>query len=165
MLILLPVLSFLVTFLVLTGHNGNRTEVQADWRHSFLQAAVTLGGYMVIYSEVLSLFHALARPWMAACWSIALVAVLWFGWQKGILKKGVELVWQQIRSLRTFDISMVIFLGVILLALFVVAVKSPPNNTDSLNYHMSRVMHWAQDRSLRHYPTAYEAQLINPIYR
>ncbi len=164
MLILLPVLSFLVTFLVLTGYNGNRTEVQAGWRHSFLQAAVTLGGYMVIYSEVLSLFHVLARPWMAACWSIALVAVLWFGCRKGFLKKGVELVWQQIRSLRFFDISMLILLGVILLALFVVAVKSPPNNTDSLNYHMSRVMHWAQDRSLRHYPTAYEAQLINPIY-
>jgi hypothetical protein len=164
MLILLPVLTFFVTFLVLTGFNGNRTEVQTDWRHSFLQAAVTLGGYMVIYSEALSLFHALSRPWMAVCWGIALLAALWYGWQKGLLKKGGKLVWQQISSLHCFDFIMVIILGVILLALFVVAVKSPPNNTDSLQYHMSRVMHWAQDKSLHNYPTAYEPQLINPIF-
>jgi len=164
MLILLPVLTFFAIFLVLTGYNGNRIEVQAGWRHSFLQAAVTLGSYMVIYSEVLSLFHALVRPWMAVCWGIALLAVLWYGWRKGLLKKGVELVWQQISSLHRFDFIMVIILGVILLALFVVAVKSTPNNTDSLLYHLSRVMHWAQDRSLRFYPTAYEAQLINPIF-
>jgi hypothetical protein len=164
MLILLPALTFLVLFLVLTGHNGNRTEVQAGWRHSFLQAAVTLGGYMVIYSEVLSLFHALARPWMAACWGIALFVALWYGWRKGLLKKGVELVWQQTSSLHRFDYIMVIILGMILLTLFVVAVKSTPNNTDSLLYHMSRVMHWAQDQSLRFYPTAYEAQLVNPIF-
>ena len=164
MLILLPVLTFLATSLVLTGYNRNRTEVQAGWRHSFLQAAVTLGGYMVIYSEVLSLFHALTRPWMVASWSIALIAILWFGWRQGLLKNGRILVWQQIRSLRFFDIVISILLVVILLTLFVVAVKSPPNNTDSLLYHMSRVMHWVQDRSLGHYPTAYEPQLFNPIY-
>lgn len=164
MLILIPALTFLVTFLVFTGYTGSRTEGQAGWRHAFLLAATTLGGYMVIYSEILSLFNALTRPWMAACWSIALVAGLWFGWRQGHLKKGGELVWQQIRSLRFFDIIMLILLGMILLALFVVAVKSPPNNTDSLQYHMSRVMHWAQDQSLRHYPTAYENQLIHPIF-
>jgi Dolichyl-phosphate-mannose-protein mannosyltransferase len=164
MLILLPVLTFFAIFLVLTGHDGNRSEVQADWRHAFLMAAVTLGGYMALYSEVLSLFHALVRPWMAACWGIALFATLWYGWRKGLLKKGLELVWQQISSLHRFDFIMVIILGLILLALFVVAVKSTPNNNDSLLYHMSRVMHWAQNRSLGFYPTAYEAQLINPIF-
>jgi hypothetical protein len=164
MLILIPAITFLVTFLVLAGYSGSRTEVQAGWRHSFLLAAITLGGYMVIYSEVLSLFNALSRPWVAICWGIALVVALWFGWRKGLLKKGGVLVWQQIHTFRFFDFTMAILLGVILLALFVVAVKSPPNNTDSLYYHMSRVMHWAQDQSLRHYPTAYEHQLINPIF-
>jgi hypothetical protein len=113
---------------------------------------------------LLSLFHALERSWMAACWGIVLVPVLWFGWRKGLMKKGGKLIWQQIRSLRSFDFIILTLLCVILLALFIVAVKSPPNNTDSLFYHMSRVMHWAQDQNLNHYPTAYEHQLINPIY-
>jgi hypothetical protein len=164
MLILFPAFTFLITFLVFTGLGGNQPGVQAGWRHAFLQAAVTLGAVMVIFSELLSLFNALSLPWLAICWGIVLLAVSWMGWQRGLLKKGAGLVIQQIRSLHSFDLAMSVFLGLILLALLFVAVISPPNNTDSLLYHMSRVMHWTQDRSLRHYPTAYEAQLINPIY-
>ncbi len=164
MLFLLPVLTFVVAFLVLTGYTGSRPEVPSGWRHSFLLAAVTLGGFMVIYSEVLSLLHALALPWIATCWGIALATSLLFGWRQGLLKKGGELFWLQFRSFHFFDISMTLLLGAILLVLFVVATRSPPNNTDSLLYHMSRVMHWAQDQSLRHYPTAYDAQLIDPIF-
>ncbi len=164
MLILLPVLTFLATFLVLTGYTGSRKGIPSGWRHSFLLTTVTLGGYMVIYSEILSLFHGLALPWIATFWGIALVTALWFGWRQGLLKKGGELLWLQFRSFRFFDVSMVLLLSAIILALFVVAIKSPPNNTDSLLYHMSRVMHWAQDQSLSHYPTAYNAQLINPIF-
>jgi len=164
MLISLPVLTFMVVFLVLAGYNGRRTEIPSAWRHSFLLTTVTLGGYVVIYSEVLSLFHALALPWIATCWGIALAITLLFGLRQGFLKKGGELLWLQFRTFHFVDIGVVLFLGAILLVLFVVAVKSPPNNTDSLLYHMSRVMHWAQDQSLRHYPTAYDAQLIDPIF-
>jgi hypothetical protein len=164
MLILLPVLTFIVAFFVLTGYTGSRTEIPSGWRHSFLLTTVFLGGYMVIYSEALSLFHALALPWIATCWGIALTITLLFGLRQGFLKKGGELFWLQFRTFHFFDIGMVLFLGAILLVLFVVAVKSPPNNTDSLLYHMSRVMHWAQDQSLGHYPTAYDAQLIDPIF-
>jgi hypothetical protein len=164
MLILIPVFTFIITFLSFTGLGGSRSGVQVGWRQAFLQAAVSLGGYMVIFSELLSLFNSLSAPWIATCWGIVLLVVGWFGWQRGLLKKGADLVVQQIRSLRSFDLAMSAFIGVILLALFFVATISPPNNTDSLLYHMSRVMHWVQDRSLHHYPTSYEAQLINPIY-
>jgi hypothetical protein len=164
MLILIPALTFIAAFLVFLGYTRSHKEIPSGWQHSFLLTAVTLGGYMVIYSEVLSLFHALALPWIVACWGIALVAVLWFGWRQGLLKKGGEVTWHQIHSFRFFDICMVLLLGAILLTLFDVVIKSPPNNTDSLLYHMSRVMHWAQDQSLRHYPTAYDAQLIDPIF-
>lgn len=81
MLILVPALTYLVTFLVLTEYNRNRTEDKAGWWRCFLLTIPpTLGEYMVIYSEILSLFNALLRPCMATCWGIALAAALWFGW-------------------------------------------------------------------------------------
>jgi hypothetical protein len=49
-------------------------------------------------------------------------------------------------------------------ALLAVAWISPPNNVDSLLYHMSRVVHWAQDHGLQHYPTARDHQLLKPIW-
>ncbi len=40
----------------------------------------------------------------------------------------------------------------------IVARFAPPNTFDSLNYHMSRVAHWAQNHSVAHYPSGMELQ-------
>jgi hypothetical protein len=48
--------------------------------------------------------------------------------------------------------------------LLAIAWVSPPNNTDSLQYHMPRVVHWAQEGAIAHYATAYEPQLTLPIW-
>ncbi|HEY3349498.1 MAG TPA: glycosyltransferase family 39 protein [Thermoanaerobaculia bacterium] len=51
----------------------------------------------------------------------------------------------------------------ILLSLFLLtltaAVVYPPNNYDSMIYHAARVMHWAQQGSVAHYPTSILLQL------
>jgi hypothetical protein len=46
--------------------------------------------------------------------------------------------------------------------LLLIAWEAVPNTTDSLLYHMSRVVHWAQNKSLQHYPTQYHPQHWNP---
>jgi hypothetical protein len=63
-----------------------------------------------------------------------------------------------------FEIALALGISGILLLLFIIAVVSPPNNVDSFIYHMSRVVHWAQNQSLRHYPTYRDHQLIKPIW-
>lgn len=164
MLIILPVLTFFLSFFILFGHYGSQGDNRSDWRNAFLISAVFLAGYMVIFTEILSLFRALTQASIALSWSIALVITLILGWRSNLIKKGVSLAWQQIRSIHGSDYVFLIITFAIIATLFVVAIKSVPNNTDSLQYHMSRVMHWAQDKSLAHYPTAYEPQLFNPIF-
>jgi len=45
-----------------------------------------------------------------------------------------------------------------------IAFLSPPNNWDSMTYHMSRVMHWIQNRGIEFYPTNILRQLhSNPF--
>ena len=41
----------------------------------------------------------------------------------------------------------------------VIAVLAPPNNWDSMTYHMPRVAHWSQNGSVAHYPTHILRQL------
>jgi 4-amino-4-deoxy-L-arabinose transferase-like glycosyltransferase len=41
----------------------------------------------------------------------------------------------------------------------IIAVVAPPNTWDSMTYHMSRVVHWIQNRSVEHYPTGIIRQL------
>jgi hypothetical protein len=47
----------------------------------------------------------------------------------------------------------------ILAATLVVALVSPPNNWDSMTYHMARVANWIDHRSVRDYPTHILRQL------
>ena len=48
-------------------------------------------------------------------------------------------------------------LGIIL----VIALASPPNNWDSMTYHLPRVMHWASQHNVRYYPTSIDRQLYS----
>jgi hypothetical protein len=68
-----------------------------------------------------------------------------------------------IRSLDCFPAMTLAAFSLIILLLLVIVVIAPPNNMDSLLYHMSRVMHWAQDQSLAHFPVGFEVQLTHPI--
>ena len=53
--------------------------------------------------------------------------------------------------------------GLIVIAIALIAIVAPPNNWDSMNYHMTRVVHWIQNQSVAHYPTSYTPQLYqNP---
>ena len=81
----------------------------------------------------------------------------------GWLQRGVRRLSDELHSLDRFTTVTLVVFSVICLLLLVVVVIAPANNMDSLLYHMSRVMHWAQDRSLDHYPVAFEVQLTHPI--
>jgi len=101
---------------------------------------------------------------VSVSWSVALFGLAWLGWRKGLFAAGLHYLRASWRRPDRFDVAVALALGFILVLLLLVALISPPNNNDSLQYHMSRVMHWAQNQSLRHYPTAFEPQLFNPIF-
>ncbi len=52
----------------------------------------------------------------------------------------------------------------IVVVLFVIAVVAPSNNVDAMQYHLPRALHWLQNGSLRHYPTARIMQDIRPYW-
>jgi hypothetical protein len=163
-LILLPVLTFLALFLdLLHGQEGGAQDF-AGWRRPFLLAALLCGGWVVIVTEGLSLFSALARGWVAALWAVALLAAVVFGSRRGLLRIDLAKLRNSLQTTAWPERLILAGLACVVVTLFLVAWVSPPNNTDSLQYHMSRVVHWAQNHSLRHYPTAFEPQLYSPIW-
>lgn len=166
MFILLPLLSFALLFLLLLEVQERSQQIPTGGiPAAFLKSAALLGGYMVFFSEILSLFHGLTRLGVALGWGIALLGVAAVGFRKGWIGAGAARLIQRLRTWRWngWNISYGVLLGVILTLLFVVAIVSPPNNDDSLQYHMSRVMHWAEQGSLRHYAAVYTPALTLPI--
>ena len=163
-LILLPLAAFALCLAAILGE-----EVQSEppWLAvggAFLRAAILWGTFVALSSEILSLFHAITRIGIALSWLAALTSVGWIGWRRGSLQRGLE----RLRSLPApggmGDRALLVGMAVLAGSLLLVAWISPSNNVDSLQYHMSRVVHWAQQRSLAPYATAYVHQLGNPIW-
>jgi hypothetical protein len=140
-----------------------RQTLGAGWRVALLQASLLVGSWLVVQSELLSLVKALTQPGVMLAWLLALGAAAFLGWRTGLLAGGWRSLRNSFRSLTRLEWSFVSALGIILLPILLVALLSPANNTDSLLYHMSRVVHWAENHNLAHYPTAYEPQLFNPV--
>ena len=162
MLIFLPLAAFGVGFLLLLAKHSSKSGPNEDWRGAFLKAVIAWGAGVAVLSEGLGLFGALRLPWIALGWFAVLITLAVLGVRRGILSIG----WRTLASVRVpegrWDRGLLGGLAALLLALLVVAWISPPNNVDSLLYHMSRVMHWIQNGSLRHYAASYHHQLFMP---
>jgi len=163
MLILLPILAFIALFLHLLsrGEGGGQS---GSWQRIFLLSAAVWGGTLTVVTEGLSLFSAINQLWLAVTWLIILAGICWLGWRTGSIGASVRILKAYRVEFSLAERLILAAMAVIGLVLLVIGWVSPPNNVDALLYHMSRVVHWAEYHSLRHYPTAYNHQLLKPIW-
>ena len=159
---ILPILAFLFAFTIIL-----RTAkfVAAGRLHgAFVLAAVAWGAFVTLVTELLSLVGgltpgAVSAVWLVACAVLGLMALrtdaLLFAW--GRLK-------ETLLGLGVVERVSITAIGFICAALFAVALISPPNNFDTMFYHLPRVLHWQQNASLRPYPALVDHQLNKPIW-
>ncbi|HPH95023.1 MAG TPA: hypothetical protein PKW33_02355 [Anaerolineaceae bacterium] len=159
MLLLLPLTVFIALYILFSAYQRQKNRPDTDWRSPLIQTAATWGAWMTLTSEGLSLFHGLNAFMVSLSWAAALVWVLIFGWRLGLLRLPPGRI-----GLTRFDGLALAGAGLVMSLLLVVAILSPTNNNDALQYHMPRVAHWIQNGGLQHYVTAYDPQLMNPIW-
>ncbi|MFQ5922467.1 MAG: glycosyltransferase family 39 protein, partial [Anaerolineales bacterium] len=141
---------------------SDRDSEKDGWTTPLMVAAAYWGAFILLISEILSVFNALTALWVTSLWTLTLVGLVGLAVWTGTWRNSLRDLWDGSSKLRErFPLSILPFvtLGALL---FVIALLSPANSTDSLRYHMPRVLHWAQNASLRHYSTAYQPQLWNP---
>ena len=98
---------------------------------------------------------------------------VFFGWlipSFGLVAVGTHLVRRRAETklprpqfvLRPQESFLLIGILVVLLLTALVAWYSPPQTWDSLNYHVARVAHWAQQATVAHFATGIEVQNSRP---
>lgn len=151
-LAIIPALAFTCLLVFLKNlHTEDQT------RRLTLQVAILWSCYLVLSIEILSIFRAITLPGLVIMWSLPILAFLaWFGYKKS---SGDKVRWPgfQLPTSWWNKFLLILICGVLLLTA-VVAWVTPPQTWDALSYHLSRVAHWAQNRSVWHYATGIDRQ-------
>lgn len=134
---------------------------ERDWRESILAAYVTVGVLISISTEIMGAFHAINSTAILSFWLSILVITLLL-----VIRYRTKKTRQPF-SLKTaggFECAVLITLSVYYLVTLLIALIAPPNTNDSLQYHMSRVMHWVVNQSVGFYATPIDRQLWMPPF-
>lgn len=161
LLMSLPIIAFACLWYVTTFSE------KEDWRVGFLQAAILWGSATLLITELLSVFAAIRPATLALTWTLVITYSLHII-RRHILEGGESpvLVTRRLFALPAGNgwwIVPLVPAAAIAIATAVIALIAPPNNWDSMTYHMSRVEHWRANGSVMHYSTNVVWQLyLNP---
>jgi hypothetical protein len=156
MILLIPV-SFLLLFLIFRSSS-------LDLRESAIRAYLVLFLIAAVVTEILSTFDGINFQTLAVTWFFfvsvfGVIAILSFRRNPLKLKEQFQPSKERIRENFTWLEGLILFaIALILVLTLITAVYSPPNNFDSMTYHMARVVHWIQNQSVHFYPTAITRQ-------
>ena len=147
--IFFPIIAVFVLAYVIYGYWKN-----VLYREAFLSAAVMFGFFAITSAELLGVFHALTPSVFQCLWLFVVLLLILFGahtWRR----RGFSFshFWSSLFTLTLFEWSCVFILLCIFVTTAFIAFVSPPNNYDSMTYHLPRIMHWAAQASLQNYLT------------
>jgi hypothetical protein len=154
---LIPVAAYLCLIIFLFNHNQG-----GDFRQILLRSGILFAIYIILVEEILSLFHGITRAGLIASWLLLILVIV--AYFVRLKLGGQDLHLPHIALPAGWSGWLLLLLIVfVLVTTFIVAWLSPPQTWDSLSYHLSRVAHWAQNRSVAHYTTGIERQnSMNP---
>lgn len=161
MFIFLPLLSWIAIFWLI---NKNRT----DWRESLILTSTYWGIFIAIITEFLSVFNLITFGWILATWGLICIVLIYIWFRLNSQNPKILEINNYFQTNKNTQIPSLLKLllcsvGFIVATVGLIAIIAPPNNWDSMDYHMSRVAHWIQNHSIAHYPTNYTPQLYqNP---
>lgn len=124
-------------------------------RLNILKAMVLFGFFVFAGTEILSLFHWLNFKGVAAYWLLTAV-ITFFRIKANRPVSRSKFKPEEFSKSELFIFSAT---GLIIALLGVLAVIAPPNNYDSMTYHMGRIPHWIQNQSISFYATNITRQL------
>jgi len=165
LLALLPLVALFLLWMLLLSLHSEDKESDFLWQETLIKASLYWLVYFALGTELLSLIKGLTTLGVVVLWSVAVAALVVVTIKRKSLPKG----WMKARShihfpRKPFEIAALACVVAILLIVLITGILSPPNIHDVLTYHMTRVMHWVQNKSLVYFPTSITYQLWHPPF-
>jgi 4-amino-4-deoxy-L-arabinose transferase-like glycosyltransferase len=161
----------LATFFFLVLGLYRRFASRLILREAFLLAAVAWSVMLILLTESLSALEMLSFPCLSVAWIVMTVFAIGLCVFTSVDSKAdaqsldlSQKFVQVFEKLKHFDMLLFGLIMVVLICTALSAGMAPPNNWDSLVYHMGRIPHWIENQSIAHYPTQIKTQIYYPPF-
>ena len=133
------------------------------WRVAFLAASATWAVWLLFLTEFLSGFQEVTRLWIASGWiTFCLVCFLLILRLPAKMPTAVQgSPSSEFQDVDPLGKILLLSIAMILAVTLLVAIISPPNTDDVMEYHLPRVVMWASNQSVQFFPTFDFSQLIH----
>jgi hypothetical protein len=161
MYILLILLAFILLSISFYGLeiNSYKNGFLFDLRLAVIKAFIGIAFFSYLTCEILSIFNVFSFNYVFISWLLINSIIIYLNKEK--IKLNVFSIFSQkiVIPKKERNILYFIFLLVIL-PLLLLAIFIPPNNWDSMAYHLPRVEHWIQNKNIYPYPTNIVRQVL-----
>ena len=160
MSVILIFISFFLSFLYFIQiETINNKILLFNKREAFIKSSILISILSYIFCEIYSIFNILNFLSILISWSLVFGVLIYLVFKKNfkfslisfsIFNKSIEFKYKIITS----ALFLIILFPLLLLAAFI-----PPNNWDSMAYHLPRIQHWIQNGNIYPYPTNITRQI------
>ncbi len=149
-------MAILLLFIFLIGIINYTFQKKKSLSSAFIYSTFLLSISTIVITETSSFFKAYNYTSSVIYWSILTVTITYFNLKKQYLKITPYLTWYKENKKTS------LFFGGFTILLLIQGIIYPPNNWDSMTYHMARIAHWVMNESIEPYPTHIYRQIYQP---
>jgi hypothetical protein len=130
-----------------------------DVRLAVIKAFIGIAFFSYLTCEILSIFNVFSFNYVLISWLLINGIIIYLNKEK--IKLNLFSVFSQKITISKQEINILYFIFfLIILPLLLLAIFIPPNNWDSMAYHLPRVEHWIQNQNVYSYPTNIVRQVL-----
>ena len=158
LLILLAFISLTISFFG-SEIKSDKNGFLFDLRLAVIKAFIGITFFSYLTCELLSIFNVFSFNYVLISWLLINGIIIYLNKEK--IKLNVFSIFYQKITIPKEERNILFFIFfIIILPLLLLSIFIPPNNWDSMAYHLPRVEHWIQNKNIYPYPTNIIRQVL-----
>jgi len=159
------ILLILLAFILLSfsffesDSNSNDNCILFAIRLVTIKAFIVIAFSSYIICEILSLFNIFSFNYVLISW-ILINGIIIFSNKEKIKLNVFSVLSQKVKIPKKEKNILFLIFFLIIFPLLLLAIFIPPNNWDSMAYHLPRIEHWIQNKNIYPYPTNIVRQVL-----